>query len=143
MFKPSKSQTQDLKSASDFEQWLSEINLFAQETQTELHEVAGLLNLALANDHPVELDVRNRLSSSSHWESTADSSGELAEHAEAEGDDYLASLQHKLAKQLKAKRNLTFPPQPEIQNREPKSTPTNTEGNSNQSYDPNITDPLL
>ena len=109
MSEPIRSQNQDLKSASDFEQWLSEIILFAQETQSELHEVAGLLNLALASDHHRELAVGNRLSASSHLESASSSMGEMTQPSDSEGDDYLASLQNKLSKQLKSKRSPALP----------------------------------
>ena len=113
MFKNAKLQNQDLKSASDFAQWLSEINLFAQETQHELHEVAGLLNLALAHEHRVDLDLGSSLNSNQSAEMSTDGQRNPELHSDSESADSLASLQDKLAKQINSKRTPASPQRPE------------------------------
>jgi hypothetical protein len=92
-----------LKSVSDFEQWLNEINLFAQEAQSELHEIAGILNVALADTSP-----RHPMPRTSS-EQPQSSSADKAAHAPKD-DDPLASLQQKLAQQLKATRTAAVLP---------------------------------
>jgi hypothetical protein len=92
-----------LKSVSDFEQWLNEINLFAQEAQSELHDIAGILNVTLAGTSPRQLNPRDE--SGRAAAAMSQSAARLAE-----SDDPLSSLQQKLAQQLKASRTATVGP---------------------------------
>lgn len=102
MNKPVKPAKQGLKSASDFEQWLNEIYLFAHETQAELHEIAGALNLALASDPLGDLNERSRLSLSLNSVQHVDADREFPQQPTADSDVQMASLQRKLAQQLKS-----------------------------------------
>jgi hypothetical protein len=140
MSKTVKTQQQNRKSASDLEQWLSEINLFTQETQSELHDIAGLLNLALANDHHRELDVGSRLNAGGPLEATTGTSAALSRPSDAEGDDNLASLQHKLSKQLKSKRSSSLPSHSEPPIGEPNTARPGGSENSNRFGDLNADD---
>ncbi len=141
MSKLTKAAKGERKSASDFEQWLSEINLFAQETLSELHEVAGLLNCALACDHHRELEVGNHLSTNSRLESPIGNSGEATPTSESEGDEYLASLQNKLTKQLKSKRSSALPSLSDTPVSDPHTKSPIVGESANRYGDPNATDP--
>ncbi len=94
-----------LKSTSDFEQWLSEVNLFAQETLNELHEVAGLLKIALPRDQQSKLKTTNNFAPSRGQSSPFERHYVSGDQLNSDSDDPFASLQNKLAKQLKAAPN--------------------------------------
>ncbi len=92
----------ELKSTSDFEQWLTEVNLFAQETLNELHEVAGLLKIALPRDQHVDQKTISNFAPRSEDRSSANAHFASGDRLNTDHDDPFASLQNKLAKQLKA-----------------------------------------
>ncbi len=91
----------ELKSTSDFEQWLTEVNLFAQETLNELHDVAGLLKIALPRDQQGNLKTTNNFATSRGPSSPFERHYESSDQLNSDSDDPFASLQNKLAKQLK------------------------------------------
>lgn len=116
MHKPTKSPTRDLRSASDFEQWLNEIKLFAHETQTELHEISGLLNVALANEPGLDLRSADPRERRGEFDLAASRPIEQSQPGDSTSDEQLATLQQKLANQLKSKQRPTS------------ATPTDTAG---------------
>lgn len=104
---PPRTRKLELKSASDFEQWLNEINLFAQEMQTELHEIAGMLSVALSSGYATpprpsaayKTEPGQTMSPlASSVDPTDDSAGES-----------LSALRRKLAQQLKSSQATSSP----------------------------------
>ncbi len=76
-------------SLPDFDQWLGEINLFKQETQSELDDVARLLNLALTNRY----DQTKATSLTANMNYSPEGAG-----------GPLASIKSKLASQLRSQQ---------------------------------------
>jgi hypothetical protein len=100
-----KSRKQELKSASDFEQWLNEISMFTQEMQAELHEIGGILSVALATGQSWQVDTSRWKNTANESPSEAQSTGR-AEFSNTSENDSLAMLRKKLAQQLKASQTV-------------------------------------
>jgi hypothetical protein len=92
----------EIKSPSDFEQWLNEINLFAQEMHAELHEIGGLLSMSLASGYssaPRPAPAHAAPSESIHRANSAVKTGSPVNDTSS---DPLAALRERLAQQLRA-----------------------------------------
>lgn len=94
----------EIKSPSDFEQWLNEINLFAQEMHAELHEIGGLLSMSLASGYsspPRPAAANPTPGKSNPQASPAVVSSALGKESTS---DPLDALRQRLAQQLRASK---------------------------------------